>query len=75
MDGSCLDSNIPGNASTSILFDKVLPSLVTGLLFGGIPPFILHISNLKSAEFRKGRFFSLVNLFCPNLMSDRLLTF
>ena len=46
---------VPYNLSISILFERVLPSLVTGLLFGGIPPNILHVSNLKSSKFEKGK--------------------
>ena len=62
MDAStCLKSVIPdiSNSSISILFERVLPSLVSGLLFGGIPPYIIHISNLNF-EFEKGKLLSLI---------------
>ena len=53
---TCLKSVIPdmSNSSISILFEMVLPSLVSGLLFGGIPPYIIHISNLNF-ENEKGK--------------------
>ena len=47
---TCVNSVGPYDSSISIL-----PSLVTGLLFGGIPPYILHVSNLRSSEIEKGK--------------------
>ena len=52
---TCSDIIKPDNSSISILFERVLPSLVSGLLFGGMPPYIVHISNLKYGEFDKGK--------------------
>ena len=52
---TCVNSDAPDNLNISILFERVLPSLVTGQLFGGIPPYIFYISNLKSSGFEKGK--------------------
>ena len=42
------------NMNTSLIFDRVLPYLVQGLLFGGVPPYILHVSSSQADEFRNG---------------------
>ena len=43
---SCLDS-AGHNLTDAVLLVKVLPFLVNGLLYGGIPPYVIHISNSK----------------------------
>ena len=60
---TCSNFIIPDNSNISILFERVLPSLVSGLLFGGIPPYIVHISNLKYGEFDQGKCVIIVRRF------------
>ena len=54
---TCLESTVPNNSSmfVDILFDRVLPYLVQGILHGGVPPYILHITNRRYDEFRNGK--------------------
>ena len=52
---SCLKSNLTENYHMFILFGRVIPYLVNGLLFGGIPPYLLHITCFKWDELDKGR--------------------
>ena len=40
--------------SLHIFFGRVVPYLVQGLLFGGIPPYLLHVTDEGSYEFPQG---------------------
>ncbi len=44
------------SGSYSVLYGTVLPFLVQDLLFGGLPPYILHIVNVLSHGAEKGKF-------------------
>ena len=54
---TCLESAVPNNSSifVDILFDRILPYLVRGILHGGVPPYILHITNRRYDEFQNGK--------------------
>ena len=54
---TCLESTASNNSSifVDVLFDRVLPYLVQGLLYGGVPPYILHISDIRYGEFKNGK--------------------
>ena len=41
----CLKSDLTENQHMFILFGRVIPYLVNGLLFRGIPPYLLHITS------------------------------
>ena len=51
---TCLDSPT-NNSSLLILFDSILPYLVQELLFGGVAPYIIHISDVKNGDFNNGK--------------------
>ena len=54
---TCLESAVTNNSSifVDVLFDRVLPYLVQGLLYGGVPSYILHVSNIRYGEFQSGK--------------------
>ena len=39
----------------SLIFARVIPYVVQGLLFGGIPPYILHIADSTSKHHGNGK--------------------
>ena len=47
MNSTCETSYENGIYNAELLFGRILPYLVQGLLFGGIPPNIIHITDLK----------------------------
>ena len=51
---TCLES-ATNNSSLLILFGRILPYLVQGLLFGGVAPYIIHISDVENGEFNNGK--------------------
>ena len=51
---TCLDL-ATNNSSLLILFDRILPHLVPGLLFEGVAPYIIHISDVENGEFSNGK--------------------
>lgn len=54
---TCLESAVPNNSSifVDILIDRILPYFVPGILHGGVPPYILHITNRRYDEFQNGK--------------------
>ena len=50
-----MKSDLTDNQHMFILFGRVIPYLVNGLLFGGIPPYLLHITSFRLDEFNKGK--------------------
>ena len=42
--------------NTLLLFERVLPYLVQGLLFGGVPPYVIHISDSQENGYDSGKF-------------------
>ena len=39
---------------TSLLFETILPYLVQGLLFGGVPPYVIHVGDFSSLSCKEG---------------------
>ena len=42
-----------GDVTSSLLLGRVLPYLIQGLLFGGVPPYILHVADFGSDHYGK----------------------
>ena len=49
----CLGGHFQMENNTVLLFERVLPYLVQGLLFGGFPPYIVHITDSQRYEYGK----------------------
>ena len=49
----CLEGHFQMENNTLLLFERVLPYLVQGLLFGGFPPYIVHITDSQRHEYGK----------------------
>ena len=54
---TCLESAVSNNSSifVDILFDRILPYVVQGILYGGVHPYILHIANERYDEFQNSK--------------------
>ena len=57
MNSSCLCSCENGFNNSYILLGSIVPYLVQGMLFGGVPPLILHITDedVQSEESNVGK--------------------
>ena len=54
-----------------LLFERVLPYLVQGLLFGGISPYLMHVTDDTSHEYRHGNV--IINFFYLLVIPDERL--
>ena len=50
----CFNASMGNNSITAVLIERVLPYLLSGVLFGGVPPYTIIVSDLITMDLKQG---------------------